>query len=145
MDRAHHIEPLLNCADERVNRAILEGGDRVCVSVLGEAAPHIDEIVLDIPSPPEPMAMPVSSVVPIANVQVPGGDEPVLDMPALVDLPVARAMAAPAQPADVTPLISVDKALQLVVSGQGKLIEPYLKTLMQQLKPLLDLIADRRP
>ena len=44
----------------------------------------------------------------------------------------------------VAHLISVDKVLQLIANGQEKLVEPYLKTVLQQLKPLLELATRKR-
>ena len=151
-DRAHHIEPLLNCADERVVRATIEGGDRVCVSVLGEAAPNIEEVVLDAPSPGElPVASPtlaptepaVATLVADAPMLEEMGE---LEMPSLADAvvePVAAvADAAPVATVEpVADLVSVDKALQLIANGQGRLLDPYLRLLAEQVKPLLDLIA----
>ena len=162
-ERAEHIEPLLAIADERVQRAIIEGGNRVCVSVLGERAPEIEELVLDAP-PPEAPVVPAAdavaepmlepAIVPeptfaeasvaeapleidIGELEIPSIEEPVREPPTAVSI------AEPAPPAtdQVAQLISIDKALQLMASGQSDVLEPYLDSLRAQLKPLLDLIA----
>lgn len=147
-DRAHHIEPLLNCADERVVRATIEGGDRVCVSVLGEAVPNIEEVLLDAPPPEMPVEpATIEPAVPTLVADAPMLEEMgELEIPSLADAvmePVAVVpdVAPPTANEPVADLISVDKALQLIANGQGRLLDPYLRFLGEQVKPLLDLIA----
>jgi diguanylate cyclase (GGDEF)-like protein len=145
-DQAHHIEPLLNCADERVVRATIEGGDRVCVSILGDALPHIEEVVLDIPAADELPPLELPTLSPVEAPALPANEvvAPAVPMPSTA----AHETAAPSADAGREPLaqlISVDKALQMIDSGQGKLIEPYLRHLREQLKPLLDFIARHKP
>jgi diguanylate cyclase (GGDEF)-like protein len=147
-DHAHHIEPLLNCADERVARATIEGGDRVCVSVLGEVAPSIEELVLDLPPPSEaaPTPAPTADNAAIESLSAPHDE---IELPPVTESVKAVVSAAPVEQPVVAldpfaHLVSVDKALQLIASGQGKLLDPYLKYLSDQLRPLLDLIARRK-
>jgi len=144
------LNELLDLAEQRVNRTLAEGGDRVCVSVLGDIAPNIEEVVLDLPAPvahSEP-AVP-KSVVSTKVAPISASDEPVLgeleipdlgDVVGELDIPSVEVESRNV-PDALAQLISVDKALQMIASGQSKLIEPYLKTLLQQLKPLLDLLA----
>ncbi len=141
-DRAQKIETLLNLAEERVGRAAVEGGDRVCVSVLGESAPNIEELVLDAPAP---MPAPVSIPAPVASIaQVPSAS-PVVgkhDAPEVrTSRPELSVVPDPVAPDPVVQWLSIDKALQLVAAGKTKSVEPYLKALHDQLRPLLDLIA----
>jgi two-component system cell cycle response regulator len=148
-DRAQRIEDLFNLAEQRLTRAMLDGGDRVCVSMLGEASPRIEEVVLDFPAPVERSA-PAPAIVE-ENIGLPtlskldGIELPVDEAhPAPADMPVAPTTAATnknVQSPELARLVSVDKALQLIASGDSGVIMPYLKLLMDQLKPLLDLVA----
>lgn len=149
-DKAQQVETLLDLAEQRVSRAGTDGGDRVCISVLGESAPNIEEVVLDMPvSVPEPntaLSPPMQAPVverpimsPIADaLEIPGDDIP------LENLDLSVTSVAEDNAYTVSQLISIDKALQLIANGQEKLLEPYLKTVLQQLKPLLDLAARKR-
>jgi two-component system cell cycle response regulator len=148
MERAQHLEPLLALADERVQRAIIEGGNRVCVSVLGERAPQIEEVMLEASAPEaapaEPPVEPVAELELIADATSAAVEAPLeFDVGELEIPSIAEPAAAPETPAadQVAHLISVDKALQLMASGQDRLLEPYIDSLRAQLKPLLDLIA----
>lgn len=76
---------------------------------------------------------------PIADaLEIPGDDIP------LENLDLSVTSVAEDNAYTVSQLISIDKALQLIANGQEKLLEPYLKTVLQQLKPLLDLAARKR-
>jgi len=127
-DRASRIEALLDLAEERVARAAAEGGDRVCISVLGDTAPRIEEVVLDVGTSTDE----TSPDIPVTRPNSPSSQS-------------APAISAPPDsppPTDpVIQLLSVDRALQLIRSGQASVIEPYLDALMEQLRPLLELIA----
>jgi diguanylate cyclase (GGDEF)-like protein len=146
-ERAEHLEPLLALADERVQRAVLEGGNRICVSVLGEKTPEIEELVLDAPAPPAPAADAAPAPAePPASPQEAGSvaaEAPLeIDIGELEIPPVTEPTPPPAASSDeLAHLISIDKALQLMASGQSDALEPYLDSLRAQLKPLLDLIA----
>jgi hypothetical protein len=151
-DRVQRIEDLFNLAEQRLTRATLDGGDRVCVSMLGEASPSIEEVVLDFPAPVE-RSTPAPAIVE-ENIGLPtlseldGIELPVDEAhPALADMPVAPTMAVTnknVQSPELARLVSVDKALQLIASGESGVIMPYLKLLMDQLKPLLDLVATHK-
>lgn len=144
LERAQHIEPLLSLADERVSRAQLEGGNRICVSVLGEATPNIEEVVLDAPTPesaPEPVSAQVPEKIDLPAVEMAAAMDVVASEP--VPPPVSAALPDPASD-PLSRLVSVDKALQMIAANQGNLLDPYLKLLAEQLKPLLDLIARTR-
>jgi two-component system, cell cycle response regulator len=145
-DKVQQVEALLELAEQRVIRAAADGGDRVCISVLGEIAPNIEEVVIDMPPPAadtSPRAPVPEAVVELPtlsgldDLEIPGADVAV-EAP---DLGISE--IAEADP-HVAHLISVDKVLQLIANGQEKLVEPYLKTVLQQLRPLLDLATRKR-
>lgn len=150
-DRAQRIEDLFNLAEQRLTRAKLDGGDRICVSVLGATAPSVEEVVLDFPAPAPASSSALAAANVEANVELPALSElgevelpdieahpTQADMPAI---PTTAAAEAAAHPQELARLLSVDKALQLIAGGEGRVIVPYLKLLMDQLKPLLDFIA----
>lgn len=154
-DRTKHIDELMKCSEERVSRAMSDGGDRVCVSVLGDTAPQIEEVVIDVPVVEEPLPEVVVPPATLAELpdelEIPGATESVAPATPEFELGL-ESRAEPESPpqAPVLPqgtddavaqLLSIDKALQLIASGHAKLLEPYLYVLKQQLQPLLDLIA----
>lgn len=141
-DNVQQIEPLLELAEQRVTHAEADGGDRVCISILGDSAPNIEEVVLDVPPPSRKRAAspPVVEPLPVSTLS----DVDELEMPS-VEIAAASSRAPTPTSTDIPmELISVDKALQLIASGQEQLLEPYLKSLMKQLKPLLELAIRKR-
>jgi hypothetical protein len=146
-DRRSGIEDLLKLAEQRLCHAQSEGGNRACVSVMGEAAPAIEEVLLP-PVEPEPppagraeIAVEELSVEELENLvkqeaQREAGDAAEAITPA--PNPAPRVSAAPAEP------LSVDKALQMLARGRGEDLIPLLDELMRRVQPLLDFYGEFR-
>lgn len=140
-DRRDTIETLLKLANQRLARARSEGGNRVCASVMGEAAAAVEEVTLAPPdgaTQSEPAAAespePLSDLAALALLDTLPGDEPVVT--------AAAAASAPAD--DAADLISVDRALALLADGKGNLLGPYLEALVRRVDPLLEFYHARR-
>lgn len=144
-DRSSSLEDLLKLAEQRLCHAQSEGGNRACASVMGETALAIEEVLLSPVEPQPPSAEAVEIAVEALSVeelenlvkqaaQREAGDaaEPVTSAPGSVP----TAPAAPAEP------VSVDKALQMLASGQGADLIPWLEELVRRVQPLLDFYGE---
>lgn len=114
VDHRNSIEDLLKLAEQRLNHAKSDGGNRISVSVFGEAIPEPE--VVDLTAAPEP-ELPPSVAAAAEQYRAAGG---VATQPLLFDL------------------ISVDRALQVIARGDGAALEPYLAAVVAQVMPLLD-------
>lgn len=108
-DAAKTMDDLVRLAERRMNHAKSDGGDRVAASVLGEAIPEPEEVML---------APAVAAFDDARDESVPA--PPVADL-----VPVA--------------LVSIDKALALIARGELAAVLPYLPQLLRDLQPLLAL------
>lgn len=108
-DSATVMDDLLRLAERRMNHAKSEGGDRVAASVLGEAIPEPEEVVL---------------------APAVAGIEELRETPTDVASVAGMAPAA---------LVSIDKALALIARGEIASVLPYLPQLLRDLQPLLAL------
>jgi diguanylate cyclase (GGDEF)-like protein len=142
-DRAQEVEALLELAEQRVAHAEADGGDRICISILGESAPNIEEVVLDVPPPSAKPAAPAAREQAVIAALSEADELEIPSMEVGTNF-VPQSTIEDVPPSVLADLISVDKALQLIANGQGRLVEPYLKTLMKQLKPLLELAIRKR-
>lgn len=150
-DRRDTIETLLKLTNQRLNRARSEGGNRICASVMGEAAAAVEEVTL---APPEPAAQPAAAeaLAPLpglgdlASFDTLAGDDlaPTDALADLGDAPVAMAAQESAPADDAAELISVDRALALLAAGKGSLLGPYLEALVRRVDPLLEFYHSRR-
>jgi len=139
-DRRETTDSLLALARQRLGHARSEGGNRLCISVLGERTPEVEEIVLaplNIETPPEMSQPPILEAV---------------ELPMIEALPVAAAAPSPQSSPDQKPealhpgslpleLLSLDRALHLLGQGQVELLLPYLGAIRKQLQPLIELCA----
>lgn len=117
-DHRNTIEDLTKLAEQRLSHAKSEGGNRVSVSVFGEALePEI--VTLSAPEPlPDNPAVTQAAARYLAQ-------EPVRTSPLLYDL------------------ISIDRALAILARGEGATLAPYLSSLVQQVLPLLELYSEQ--
>jgi len=134
-DRRETADSLLTLARQRLNHARSEGGNRVCMSVLGEKQPAVEEIEL------APMVAEADSPAPLGAMAEP---EPaaIVDIPALTaTMPPNAGAEAPVSasgPKLPIELVSVDRALQLLSQGRVELLLPYLEAIRKQLQPLIE-------
>jgi len=150
-DRRDTIESLLKLANQRLNRARSEGGNRICASVMGEAAAAaVEEVTLAPPAPveqPEPAGIenspPPSALGDLAALDASPGDEPV-DAVEIADAPAVLDAEESVATDDAMDLISVDRALALLAAGKGSLLGPYLESLVRRVDPLLEFYHGRR-
>lgn len=115
VDHRNSIEDLLKLAEQRLNHAKSDGGDRVSITVFGEAIPEPEVVTLTAAREPE-----VSPEVVAAAAQY------------------RASMGAGTAPL-LYDLIGVDRALQVIARGDGQALEPYLASLVAQILPLLEL------
>lgn len=130
-DHRNSIEDFLKLAEQRLQHAQSDGGNRVSVSVFGEAM-EPEEVTL---AAAEPLPEMEPSVPPTAESE---------DIE--FELPTPEPAIAAVRPRGTqTPLlfdlISVDRALQLLARGDGPALEPYLPAIVAQIVPLLDWYA----
>jgi len=148
-DRQSDIDGLLKLAQQRLCHAQSEGGDRVCSSILGDAA-TVEEVQ-------------VADVAPVDGLSLSAETACAQDVPALEEgsgvedlscelLPelLDTVRVLPAHEQDVLhtsaaslpmsgDLLSIDKALYLLAQGRADALTPYLDELMRQIQPLVDL------
>lgn len=151
-DRRDTIESLVKVTDQRLRRARSEGGNRICATVMGEAA-AVEEVTL---APPEPIAQPE---VPVVEIHTPQPESSELAVPdpvsgeSLADAiqavevassPIANTADEHLSAGDAMDLISVDRALALLAAGKGNLLGPYLEALVRRVDPLLEFYHARR-
>lgn len=151
-DRRDTIESLVKVTDQRLRRARSEGGNRICATVMGEAA-AVEEVTL---APPEPIAQPE---VPVVEIHTPQPESSELAVPdpvsggSLADAiqavevassPIASTADEHLSAGDAMDLISVDRALALLAAGKGNLLGPYLEALVRRVDPLLEFYHARR-
>ena len=138
-DHRNSIEDLLKLAEQRLHHAQSDGGDRVSVSVFGEAM-EPEEVTLTAPEP-LPNMEPLPEMEP-AEPLTDEFDEIRFEAPSL---PVSSAPTAVRPRGTQTPLlfdlISIDRAVQLLARGDGPALEPYLPALVAQIVPLLEWYA----
>lgn len=151
-DRRDTIESLVKVTDQRLRRARSEGGNRICATVMGEAA-AVEEVTL---APPEPIAQPEVPVVEIHTplpesselaVPDPVSGESLADAIQAVEVassPIANTADEHLSAGDAMDLISVDRALALLAAGKGNLLGPYLEALVRRVDPLLEFYHARR-
>jgi len=106
-DSAKAMDDLVRLAERRMNHAKSEGGDRVAASVLGEAIPEPEEVML------APAVAGIDDARDVSPAVAPSAD------------------FAPAA------LVSIDKALALIARGEFAAVLPYLPQLLRDLQPLL--------
>jgi len=160
-DRCETIEALYALAHQRLCHALSEGGNRICTSILGENPPTVEEVtLLDVDngvstesSSSTLAAMPEPETAVL--LEIPELVEPSLSSPEIEFSPgeniaeeVPAAVPDLIQPEAVSPLVngqlpselmSVDKALAMIVLGKGNMVLPYLESLMREIQPLIDL------
>jgi len=143
-DRRDTIESLLKLANQRLNRARSDGGNRVCVSVMGESAvAAVEEVTL---APPESVALvqpePDESLAPPLEVEA---TDIVFEAVNTADSTTPAPMESRALATDeAAELVSVDRALALLAAGKGSLLGPYLEALVRRVDPLLEFYHSRR-
>jgi two-component system cell cycle response regulator len=149
-DRRDNIESLLKLANQRLSRARSEGGDRICASVIGDAAAAVEEVTLAPPgsgAQSEPAATEVLAPLPelgdLAALDAVSDEEPTQAVE-VADTPVSVAIEPDAPADDANDLISVDRALALLAVGKGHLLGPYLEALVRRVDPLLEFYHSRR-
>ncbi|MBI5612568.1 MAG: diguanylate cyclase [Gammaproteobacteria bacterium] len=127
-DRRQNLEHLLKLAEERLIHARSEGGNRVCVSVLGDALAEPEEVVLAAAPETPAGGAAMGGVVPFDLVAT--GEV------ASAPLTAEAKPSAPTADADAE-MIGIDRALQLLEQGRGERLQPFIESLMQRLQPLL--------
>ncbi len=140
LDRRDTFDELLQLAEQRLNRARAEGGNQVSVSVIGETLPQAEELVLAAPThalESEEVASP-ADVPALAEVE----ELSIAELEELVKREINQAKAR-GDNCDITDLVSLDKAVQLLSQGQGRKLEPILAELVKQVLPLLELFNER--
>lgn len=138
LDRRDTFDELLQLAEQRMNRARADGGNQVSVSVIGETLPQAEELVLAAPTMESEDGASVVDGPLLAEVE----ELSVAELEDLVKREISQAKTR-GDDCDITDLISVDKALQLLVQGQGRKLDPVLAELVKQVLPLLDLFNER--
>lgn len=133
LDRRETFDDLLQLAEQRLNRARAEGGNQVSVSVIGETLAQAEELVL---AAPEEAAAPAALA--LAEVE----ELSVAELEELVKREINQTKAR-GEDCDITDLVSIDKALQLLAQGHGRKLEPVLAELVKQALPLLELFNER--
>lgn len=153
-DRCSTIEAMYQLAHRRLCDARLAGGNRVCVAVTGEVVAQVEEVELapleDLPgfeplpvveaTPAEPAVVEPSPIetLSIETESMPPELEFVdVALPDRLDLAVEN---APATSSDTLAagLMSIDKALALLAQGKGRMLLPYLDSILREIQPLLD-------
>ncbi len=149
-DRRDTIESVLKLANQRLSRARSEGGNRICASVMSEAAAAVEEVTLAPPesgAQSEPAATEVLAPLPelgdLAALD-PVPDEEPTQAVEVADTPVSVAIGPDVPADDANDLISVDRALALLAVGKGNLLGPYLEALVRRVDPLLEFYHSRR-
>ena len=149
-DRRDTIESVLKLANQRLSRSRSEGGNRICASVMSEAAAAVEEVTLAPPesgAQSEPAATEVLAPLPelgdLAALD-PVPDEEPTQAVEVADTPVSVAIGPDVPADDANDLISVDRALALLAVGKGNLLGPYLEALVRRVDPLLEFYHSRR-
>ncbi|HEX9626004.1 MAG TPA: diguanylate cyclase [Acidiferrobacterales bacterium] len=125
-DDAEDIEGLIAIAERRLRYAKADGGDRVATEDRQSAAAALEEVTLA--SPAEP-----SGEVP-APAARPARPQPLREI-----VPPREPMtAASADQGNVVELLSIDRALLMLMNGEAARIEPWLEGLVPRVLPLLE-------
>ncbi len=153
-DRCSTIEAMYQLAHRRLCDARLAGGNRVCVAVTGEVVAQVEEVELapleDLPGFEPLPAVEAMSAEPAAVEPCPVETLPVetasastelefvdVELPENIDLAVESPSAASSEPL-AADLMSIDKALVLLAQGKGRMLLPYLESMLREIQPLLD-------
>ncbi len=135
--RDSHRQPwdaLMTGADERLKRAVAQGGNQIAASALSDILRGAEEFVLDavaLPAEPEPLAGPDA-----------GGETDWLAEPVLYGDYEQDASTGAAAPAPG--LMSLDRALWLLSMGREDVVAAHMDPLMADLIPLLEFVEKRR-
>ncbi|MDA8389369.1 MAG: response regulator [Gammaproteobacteria bacterium] len=125
---------LMAGADERLKRAVAQGGNQMAASALSDILRGAEEFVLDavaLPTEPEPLAG--SDVLGEADLLA----EPMPLDDYEQDPPAGAGASAPG-------LMSLDRALWLLSMGREDVVAAHMDPLMADLIPLLEFIERRR-
>ncbi|MHB8455315.1 MAG: diguanylate cyclase [Acidiferrobacterales bacterium] len=139
------LEEMLELASRRLTSAKSEGGDRISSTVQGASIPQPEEVTLASPElPPE-----VEELLSIAT--APASPLAELDDFLVADAEADNTFAVVAperalQPvqADIAELLSLDRALGTLASGDVSRIGPWLDELVSRVVPLLELYNRER-
>jgi len=163
-DRCDTIEALTRLAHQRLCHASSEGGNRICISILDQQHPPVEEVMLTtVAGTPAEPALPIESedaafladrrlepeTLPLvaaehslddteSGVQEYEISSAAMEIPLTIerDADVRSSVTPEAMAAD---LIGVDKALSLIAQGKGRMLLPYLDLLMKEIQPLVEL------
>ncbi len=125
-------DTLMSGADERLKRAVTQGGNQAAASALSDILRGAEEFVLEAALPSEHDALSESDAL---------GETELLTEPVVMDRYVeedtSRAMPVPG-------LMSLDRALWLLSAGREDIVAAHMDPLMADLIPLLEFLERRR-
>ncbi|MDA8363721.1 MAG: diguanylate cyclase [Gammaproteobacteria bacterium] len=141
-DRLRSLDDILALAERRLVHAKSEGGDRVSTTTQGSDLVPPEELALAAAEPPLPVEellnVADAATLPLAEIEdlcVPQEDGSNVPSPAIVP-------AAPAE--DLADLLSIDRALMMLVKDDIRRLEPWIDGVALRVLPLLEFCNRRR-